>query len=213
MLNWLIDPIRPRYNAAPGQNLPVIRNTSPDKIHLMRWGLIPAWAKSSNHEYHLINARAETISEKNVFRSAFRGRRCLVLADGFYEWSKSQGRKTPYRITLRTETPFAFAGIWSIWTDQTETNVHSFSIITTEANSLVAEIHQRMPVILFPEDEKNWLTLPPEDGLKLLTPYPTELMQAYPVSSRVNSPKNDSPDIIKPVRVQKDRVKRLDDFF
>ena len=120
---------------------------------------------------------------------------------------------SPLTITLRTEAPFAFAGIWSNWKDPTDTMIQSFTIITTEANSLVAEIHSRMPVILHPTDEQNWLTQPPKDALKLLIPFPAELMQAYPVSPRVNSPKNDTLDIIKPVRARKDPVKRLDEFF
>ena len=209
----LTEPIHPQYNAAPSQNLPVISNTAPDKIHLSRWGYIPSWAKSIDHGYSLINARAETISKSRIYRSAFQKRRCLVLSDGFYEWGKIAGRKTPYRITLLTEEPFAFAGIWSIWNVQKDTQVHSFSIITTDANAVVAKIHNRMPVILPPEEEQNWLTNPPEDALELLNPYPAELMKTYAVSTKVNSPKNDSSDLIQPIRQREAPVKRLDEFF
>ena len=216
----LADPIQPRYNAAPGQDLPVIRNTSPDKIHLHQWGLIPHWAKSAQHGYKLINTRAETILEKPMFRTPFQKHRCLLLADGFYEWQKTSGGKQPHRIVLENEAPFAFAGIWSLWQDERQSKIFSFSIITTEANSVVAEIHSRMPVILHPKDEQKWLTTSSEDAMALLKPYPASLMRTYEVARLVNSPKNDSPEVIQPLqlrkrpyKMQKRPERRLDEFF
>jgi putative SOS response-associated peptidase YedK len=155
-----------------------------------------------------------------MFRTAVEKRRCLVLADGFYEWQKTSGRKRPHRIILENEDPFAFAGIWSVWQDEHQAKVFSFSIITTEANPVVAEIHPRMPVILHPNDEQKWLTMPPEDATTLLKPYPASLMRTYEVSPEVNSPKNDSPEIIhplqlrkRPYKMQKRPERRLDEFF
>ncbi|MFQ6123266.1 MAG: SOS response-associated peptidase [Candidatus Heimdallarchaeota archaeon] len=206
-------PLQPRYNAAPGQKLPVILNRSPNKILLCRWGFIPHWAKDASMDYRLINARAETIMENRIYRSAFRKRRCLVLADGFYEWQKTPMRKIPHRIVLQDGSPFAFAGIWSGQKNKNKHWINSFSIITTKANSLVAEIHDRMPVILQPQDETNWLNMPPEEAVNLLQPYSANLMQAYPVSSRVNSTTNDDPELIKPITLKKKHVKRLDDYF
>ncbi len=206
-------PLQPRYNAAPGQNLPVILNRSQDKIQLCRWGFIPHWAKDVSIDYRLINARAETIMENRIFRSAFRKQRCLVLADGFYEWQKTPLRKIPHRIVLQDKSPFAFAGIWTGWKDKNEHWINSFSIITTKANSLVAEIHDRMPVILQPQDETDWLTTPPEEAANLLQSYPANLMRAYAVSPRVNSTANDDPELIKPIKLKKEQVKRLDEFF
>jgi len=209
----LVDSFTPRYNAAPGQELPVILNRSPNQIQLCRWGFIPPWQKKVPPSARLINARAETIMEKRTFRRAFQKQRCLVLADGFYEWKKTPQRRIPYRFVLHDETPFAFAGIWSQWTGTDQRAVTSFSIITTDANAVVADIHHRMPVLLQPQDEARWLSMPPEDAVTLLNPYPENLMRAYPVSPRVNSPANDDPTVIKPIKRRKERVKRIDDFF
>ncbi|MFQ5821209.1 MAG: SOS response-associated peptidase [Candidatus Heimdallarchaeota archaeon] len=207
------DSFTPRYNAAPGQDLPVILNRSPKKIQLCRWGFIPSWQKKVPTGARLINARAETIMEKRTFQRAFQKQRCLVLADGFYEWKKTPQRRIPYRFVLHDEAPFAFAGIWSQWTGTDQSVVTSFSIITTDANAVVADVHHRMPVLLQPQDEASWLTMPPEDAITLLNPYPSDLMRAYPVSPRVNSPVNDDPSVIKPIKRRKERVKRIDDFF
>ncbi len=187
-----------RYNCAPAQDLAVISNESPGELKFFRWGLIPFWARDKSIGYKMINAKAETIREKNSFKNAFRNRRCLVLSDGFFEWKKEKV-KTPYRITLKDYSPFAMAGIWEKWGSPDGEIIHSFSIITTSPNSLMEKIHDRMPVILLPEDEKKWLTDPGEETLvSLLKPYPADLLTAFPVSTLVNSPKNDSPAIIEP---------------
>ena len=209
----LADSFSPRYNAAPGQDLPVILNRSPNQIQLCRWGFIPPWQKKAPTGARLINARAETIMEKRTFRRAFQKQRCLVLADGFYEWKKTPQRRIPYRFVLQDEAPFAFAGIWSQWAGADQRAVTSFSIITTDANAVVADVHDRMPVLLQPQDETSWLTMLPEDAVTLLKPFPADLMRAYPVSPRVNSPANDDPAVIKPMKRRKERVKRIDDFF
>ncbi|MBL6950362.1 MAG: SOS response-associated peptidase [Bacteroidales bacterium] len=147
----------------------------------------------------LINAKAETIDERPAYRNAFKKRRCLVPADGFYEWKKN-GNKIPYWIILKNGDPFAMAGIWEKWVSSDGEIIHSFSIITTEPNELMAPIHDRMPVILLPETEKMWLDDTNEEVLKgLLKPYPADLMRAFPISTLVNSPKNDSQSIIKPI--------------
>ena len=147
----------PKYNAAPSQKLPIITDSEPGKIQLYRWGLIPHWAKDISIGNKLINARAETINEKPSFRNAFRKQRCLVLADGYYEWQKTDTGKIPYRIILKNEEPFAIAGIWESWHDEADNEIRSFSIITTEANPSLTDIHNRMPVILNPDDTGKWL--------------------------------------------------------
>lgn len=184
-----------RYNCAPSQELAVITNQDPAELQFFRWGLIPFWAKDPLIGNKLINSKAETIAEKPSFRHAFRKRRCLVPADGFYEWKKN-GTKVPYRIILGGGSPFAMAGIWESWTSPGGATIHSFSIITTEPNELMAPIHNRMPVILMPDDEKRWLYEDNETHLQeLLKPYPSKLMKVFPVSSLVNSPHNDSPEV------------------
>jgi len=190
-----------RYNAAPSQNLPVITNTEPGKIVFFRWGLIPSWAKDTKIGYKMINARAETVTEKPSFRTAFKKRRCLVLADGFYEWKKNKDGNIPYRITLKDDSPFAFAGLWETWHDPEGKELNSFTIITTDANTMLKKLHNRMPVILLPEQKEEWLDTdrPIDKTLKLLTPFPGKNMKAYPVSTLVNSPKNDLPEIVNPV--------------
>jgi putative SOS response-associated peptidase YedK len=187
-----------RYNSAPAQDLAVISNDAPDTLCFFRWGLIPFWAKDASSGYKMINAKAETILEKPSFRNAFKSRRCLVLSDGFFEWRKDQ-EKTPYRFMMKGGIPFAMAGIWEKWGSPDGEIIHSFSIITTGANSLVEKIHNRMPVILRNEDERKWLGNTETASLvDLLKPYPAELMTAYPVSKLVNSPRNDLPEILQP---------------
>jgi putative SOS response-associated peptidase YedK len=186
-----------RYNCAPSQNLAVITDKDPMALSFFRWGLIPFWAKDPGIGNKLINARAEGILEKPSFRTSFRKRRCLVPADGFFEWEKKD--KTPYRIRLRDQQPFSMAGIWDEWKDPEGQVVHSFSIITTEPNELMAKIHNRMPVILHPGDEQTWLSKAPETLLmEFLKPYPAGEMSAYPVSRLVNSPAHDDPSILEP---------------
>ncbi|MDP2423800.1 MAG: SOS response-associated peptidase [Bacteroidales bacterium] len=186
-----------RYNCAPTQMLAVVPNADPGRISYFRWGLIPFWAKDISIGNKLINARAETILEKPAFRNAFRTRRCLVLSDGFFEWKKSGKLKVPYYITLQNHEPFAMAGIWETWEDKIGVSFRSFSIITTAANDLMQPLHNRMPVILNPEDEPVWLERNYASGLQaLLKPFPSNRLKAYRVSVLINSPRNDSPDII-----------------
>ena len=163
---------RIRYNAAPGQNLWVVPEETPYKAQLFQWGLVPFWAKDPKIGNRLINARAETIEEKPAFRTPFKKHRCLVLADGFYEWDKKRARRIPYRVVMKDEHPFALAGICDYWKDNKGDELKSFSIITTEANLLISNIHDRMPVILSRKDEKVWLD-PDLDiihALKMLRP-------------------------------------------
>jgi len=186
-----------RYNCAPTQELPVISNDQPGELQFFHWGLIPFWAKDPSIGNRLINAKAETITEKPSFKNAFRRRRCLVPADGFYEWKKN-GTNVPFRIVLKNGTPFAMAGIWERWVSGDGAPVHSFSIITTGPNELMAPIHDRMPVILLPEEEQRWLSdIDDHHLMAMLKPYPAERMTAYPVSNLINSPRNDNPEVIR----------------
>ncbi|MBN2173592.1 MAG: SOS response-associated peptidase [Bacteroidales bacterium] len=192
---------KPRYNCAPSQNLAVISNADPERLGFYRWGLIPFWAKDKNIGNKMINTKAETIMEKPSFKSSFKRKRCLVLSDGFYEWKKiNLKEKIPYRIYLEDEGLFTMAGIWDTWKDENNELIHSFSIITTSANKLMENIHNRMPVILEKKDEKPWLQ---EDDTGFLTgllkPLDEKLMTAHPVSKLVNSPANDVPEIREPV--------------
>lgn len=191
----------PRYNAAPSQYLWVVPQESPHMAFPYRWGLIPSWAKDKKTGNRLINARAETIARKPMFRASFRKHRCLVLADGFYEWNKKSSKRTPYRITLKDGEPFAFAGIYDIWRDESGKEVRSFSIITIESNGLIAKIHDRMPVILSKREERAWLNpdKDPNDLEKLLHPMPEKEMKMWEISPLINRPSNDVPDVIKPV--------------
>ncbi|MCB1056336.1 MAG: SOS response-associated peptidase, partial [Acidobacteria bacterium] len=169
---------------------------------LMRWGLIPHWAKDPSIGNRLINARAETAAEKPAFRSSFSKRRCLVPADGFYEWQKTGGRKQPFYLQLKEHRPFAFAGLWARWKASEDETVQSFTLLTTTPNEVAAKVHDRMPVILPPESYDRWLDpeLHDREALEaLLLPYPAEAMEAYPVSTLVNSPQNDDPRCIEPI--------------
>ena len=194
--------LAPRYNIDPGQVVPVVIIEGRKVLQMMRWGLVPHWAKKEPDKL-LINARAETLAQKPSFRDSFRNRRCLVLADGFYEWQENEKKndKTPFRFILKGRGPFAFAGLWDIWRKQDGSTLLSFAIITTEPNELIRPIHNRMPDILHQEHEELWL----DPGFKdtkelssLLTPYPSNQMDFYEVSTVVNSPKNDKPVCIEP---------------
>lgn len=191
----------PRFNAAPSQKLPVITNQNQKEIQNFRWGLIPFWAKDIKIGNKLINARAETLAEKPSFKNAFKNRRCLVLADGFYEWKRIGKTKIPMRITLKNEKPFAMAGLWENWKSPSGEFVKSFTVITTEPNDLMSEIHNRMPVILPQEIEKVWLdnSLSQEELSTFLKPFEADEMKAFQVSTAVNSPTNDNPSVIFPV--------------
>jgi putative SOS response-associated peptidase YedK len=195
-------PQPPRYNIAPTQAVATVRAADPNhrELALCRWGLIPSWANDPAIGNRLINARSETAAEKPAFRSAFRHRRCLILADGFYEWQKTGGRKQPFYIKMKDGQPFAFAGLWERWEGGGEP-VDTCTILTTEANELVRPVHDRMPVILAPEDYGRWLdpeTKKPELLEPLLQPFAADAMTAYPVSPVVNTPRNDSARCIEP---------------
>ena len=191
--------IKPHFNITPGMQMPIIIKNSPNSVVMMRWGFIPFWAKDPKIGNRLINARAETVAEKPAFRTPFKKHRCLVLADGFYEWDKKGVKRVPYRVVLKDERPFAFAGICDYWKDEKGKELKSFSIITTDANEMIAKIHDRMPVILSKKDEKVWLdpALDITKAIKMLHPYPSEEMKMYPVSTLVNKPENDLPEVIK----------------
>src|SRR5262249_3912391 len=195
------DIVTPTYNAAPSQALPAIFNTNPHEITGSAWGFIPEWADGRPDVKPLINARAETVATKPTFRQAFRTKRCLILADGFYEWQRTGKQRVPYRIALKSGEPFAFAGIWSTVHDSSGQPYITFAILTTEANDLVAPIHNRMPVILHERDEAHWLNprFALEAAQALLIPFPAERMTAYEVSTKVNSPAHNTPDVLQPV--------------
>ena len=194
----------PEYNIAPSQDCPIITVEGDRRVlGLMRWGLVPAWAKDARAGYRMINARAETITEKQSFKTLLRKSRCLVPASGFYEWKKlTGGGKTPYFFGLKGGGPFAFAGLWTVWRAGREDELRSFTIITTSANEIMAPIHDRMPVILREKDEARWLDperVKPEDLLPLLAPYPPGEMEFWEVSPYVNSYKNRGEECVKPV--------------
>jgi putative SOS response-associated peptidase YedK len=193
----------PRYNIAPSQPVLAVR-IEPERGEregtMLKWGLIPSWSKEPGIGNKLANARADTVAEKPAFRSAFKKRRCLVVADGFYEWRAGPGGKTPYYFQLKDGSPFAFAGLWERW-EKGEEPVESCTLITTEANGVVGPVHNRMPVIIDPSSIERWLD-PNEqraEALKsMLVPLPDEWMTAYPVSKLVNNPRNEDPRCIDP---------------
>jgi putative SOS response-associated peptidase YedK len=191
----------PTYNAAPSQAQLTILNDHPQAIVRAAWGFVPEWADGRPDVKPLINARAETVATKPFFRDAFKRKRCLVLADGFYEWKRAGKGKVPYRIALKTGEPFAFAGIWSMVHDAQGEERPTFAILTTDANALVAQIHTRMPVILREQDEAAWLNsrLSHDAAQALLVPLPAELLMAYEVSPQVNSPAFNVPEALQPV--------------
>ena len=188
----------PRFNVAPTQRIVVIPTADGERVaRRMRWGLIPSWAKDAKIGSSFINARAESIATKPAFRNAFKHRRCLIPADGFYEWQVTQRGKQPYRITLADGSMFGFAGLWERWRDPaTDEWIESCCIVTCEPNELAAKFHNRMPVIVDEADYDTWLTGTPEQAFTLLKPYPAEEMRAYPVGTQVNSPKNDAPELV-----------------
>jgi putative SOS response-associated peptidase YedK len=193
--------LRPRYNAAPTQALPVVRlnKNGERELVLLRWGLVPSWATDPNIGSSNINAQAETVHRMPAFRTAFRKRRCLVLADGFYKWRVTGDRRKPYRFTMKDGAPFAMAGLWERW-DRGEEAIESFAIVVTVANEHVRPIHDRMPAILDPSTCSEWLesegaTIP----MALLQYHPTAEMTFYPVSERVDDPSNDDASIITPL--------------
>lgn len=197
---------RPKYNVAPGQMIMSIVNDGvKNRIGELKWGLIPNWAKEEKIGNGMLNARAETIAEKPAFRMPLERKRCLIPADGFYEWKRTDSGKQPMRIKLESGELFAMAGLYESWLAPDGRKISSCTIITTTPNELVADIHDRMPVILRPEDEAVWLNRELRDParlLPLLQPYPARKMTAYPVSPLVGNVKNDSPACLEPAPVQ-----------
>lgn len=194
------DRIRKRFNIAPTQEAPVVRvdEAGRREVAMLRWGLVPSWAQDPAIGNRLINARAETVAEKPSFRNAFRSRRCIVPATGFFEWKGEPGHKQPYAITAGDQPLFAFAGLWESWRDRSRPEspaMQTFTIITTDANDAVAAIHDRMPVILPAAAVEAWLTAPPGEAQRLLAPYAGPV-GVRAVSKSVGNPRNDSPDLL-----------------
>lgn len=197
----ITDELQPSFNVAPTHNVAVVLNDGAKRFAAMRWGLVPYWATDPTIGSRLINARSETLMTKAAFKDAFKRRRCLVIADGFFEWQKRGATKLPLFIHIQPERPFGFAGLYEVWTPPLGEKLVTCTIITTEPNDLVRPIHDRMPVILPKEAEDFWLDSDVEDHkrlLDLLQPYPSAEMAAYAVSTLVNSVKNDSPECIEP---------------
>lgn len=192
----------PSYNIAPSQEvLGVIRDGEINRAGLLRWGLVPSWAKDPKVGYRMVNARAESAAEKPSFRRAMRQRRCLIPADGYYEWQRRDGQKIPMYMRLRSREPFAFAGLWERWHGAGDTTLVTCAILTTEANAWLQPIHHRMPVILDPSQEALWLdrsVTAPEVLQPLLVPVNADILEAYAVSPRVNSARYNSPACILP---------------
>jgi putative SOS response-associated peptidase YedK len=196
-------PVPPRYNIAPTQPIAVVPNDGRNQIVFYQWGLVPSWIKDPAVGARTINARAETLADKPMFRTALKRRRCLIPASGFYEWKKSAGGKvkTPMYIRMKANRPFAFAGLWETWHGSDGSELRSCTIITGAPNEVVASIHDRMPVILQQEQYRRWLDpaeRAAEELVPLLVPYPAETMEAFAVSPSVNSPSNDTPNCIEP---------------
>jgi putative SOS response-associated peptidase YedK len=197
--------LAPRYNVAPTQEVAIVRlrrEGEGRELVQVQWGLVPFWAKERAIGNRLINARAESISQKPSFRDSFKKRRCLIPADGFYEWEKTDGRKQPWLVRLRGGEPFAFAGLWSAWRDrESDGTLESCTIVTTTPNALAGKIHDRMPVILPWERHAAWLDpgTEPVTLEALFVPYPAAEMEAYPVSTWVNSPAHDDPRCLAPL--------------
>jgi len=193
--------LSPRYNVCPGEAvLAVVGGPSGRTLTTLRWGFVPGFARDASTGPRAINARAETVAARPAFRDAFKRRRCLVIADGFYEWRREGASRHPYFVRLRTGRPMGFAGIWDRWVSQEGVALASCAIVTCEANEVLAPIHDRMPVIVPPPARDRWLDrelIDPVVARAILVPYPAEEMETYPVSRMINSPRNDSPDCIK----------------
>lgn len=188
-----------RYNIAPTQNVVSIMRNGEAHLAELRWGLIPSWAKDESIGSRMINARAESLAEKPSFKRLLGSKRCLIVADGFYEWKQENGSKTPMYITLKDDEPFAFAGLWDTWKSPAGEQLRTCTIITTQPNDVVAPIHNRMPAILLPDAREAWLDPAIKDDqllTHLLAPYPSDAMTARAVSRLVNDPKHDSPDVL-----------------
>lgn len=190
-----------KYNSVPGQKLGVITNLQPQKLNHFHWGLLPPWAKDARMAYQMINARGESLEEKPAFKEAYSSKRCLVPADGFYEWKKLNKQKIPYHIRLKSQEMFAFAGLWEEWKDVEGKIKNTFTIITTEANELMKPLHHRMPVILPKHVEREWLENSNIKDLQLmLQPFDRQKMEAYEVSPLVNKAQNEGIELVKAKR-------------
>ncbi len=195
----------PRFNIAPTQPVLAVPNNDKFKADFFVWGLVPMWAKDPSIGNRLINARGETLAEKPSFRGSLKYKRCLIFADGFYEWRAHHGKKTktPFFIHMKDRKPFAFAGLWDTWNSSDGSLIRSCTLITTEPNELMAMIHDRMPVILHPREYAKWLepsAQTPEQVLPLIKPFPADEMDAYPVSTLVNKASNDMPELVVPAK-------------
>jgi putative SOS response-associated peptidase YedK len=188
----------PRYNIGPMQTSPiVIAEDNVRGLHVARWGLVPSWSRDLSPGAGMINAPAETLEEKPAYRKAFSSQRCLIPANGFYEWQAKGAKKQPYKIALRQSALIAFAGLWERWTPEGSDPVETFTVVTTRASKLVSEVHDRMPVIIAPADHQRWLTGPEAAAKKLLVPYAAGLTITA-VGDRVNSLKNDDVSLLQP---------------
>jgi len=202
----VIDPslgFRSHFNIAPGSTNPIITMHERVEAVMMQWGLVPHWSKDLKAAHRPINARAESLAEKPMFRELLKSKRCLVPASGFFEWKQERGHKVPFYVHLKDEPVFAFAGLYDTWNNPAGTTLSTYTIITTTPNSLMAPIHNRMPVIVQPEDEKRWISPGPlsaDDLQRIFSPYPVEEMEIYPVSDRVNSPSADDKKVIEPLK-------------
>jgi len=193
--------LMPRYNIAPMQSSPIVVARDKDReLHMARWGLVPAWSRDLSAGAGMINAPADTLQTKPAYRVAFQSQRCLVLANGFYEWQTRGSRKQPYKVAVRNGALIGFAGLWERWTPENGDAVETFTVITTEASRLVKEVHDRMPVIIGPADHQRWLTAPADAVKRLLVPY-TAGLTIVPVGDRVNSIKNDDVSLLQPATV------------
>ena len=194
--------VEPRFNVAPTQTVPVIVRDVARKAVVMRWGLVPFWAKDPKIGNRLINARAETVSTKPAFRASLKKRRCIVPTTGFYEWRREGKTKTPFYVRMKDDSFFGLAGLYDTWRKPDGSPLQTFTIITTRPNAVLEKIHNRMPVILTPEQEETWLSggeLSPSTLSSLFKPYPSRPMAAHEVSKDVNNPRNDSPSLIHPL--------------
>jgi len=190
-------PVEPRFNIAPTQYVAAVREGGDAKRELvmLRWGLVPFWAKDPSIGNRMINARAETVAEKPAYRAAYRHRRCLVLADGFYEWHRGGDAKVPWFVSLASDEPFALAGLWEQWHDRDSGDeLQTTTLLTTEANAFMAPLHHRMPVILTPESADTWLA----SGGRLLASWSAPRLRAWPVDRRVNNARNEGEDLVEP---------------
>lgn len=200
--------VAPHYNIAPSQEVVTVRQPLDQpvrRLSFMRWGLVPHWAKEIKVEYKNINARAETAATTPAFRDAFKSQRCLIPADGFYEWQKSESGKQPYMFEVGNGETFAFAGLWDKWPQPDGKSIPTCAILTTRPNSITAPVHDRMPVILNPEAYDLWLDPAfknAEELTAMLQPYDSARMRCYPVSARVNDPKNDDLECARPFEVR-----------